>query len=73
MATGTSIFLTQRTKLKKTQGQIADEIGVSISTVANWDQGRTWPGVNLLPKVTRAFGLTADQIADAFDKKPKKK
>ena len=49
------------------QQDLADQIYVSRSTVANWETGQALPSVTMLPKISAALGCTIDSLYDAPD------
>jgi putative transcriptional regulator len=57
-----------REKLKKSQSQFAQMIGVSLSTLQNWEQGRRQPegpARALLVVASKAPDVVAKALADA--------
>jgi putative transcriptional regulator len=53
---------------------IAYNLGVSESTVRNWDCGRTLPTfpINEVPKVLKLFNCTLDAMASAIEESREK-
>jgi transcriptional regulator with XRE-family HTH domain len=45
------------------QEQLAKELGVSHSTVYNWEKGRTMPRVPHLQAIARTFNVSMDDVA----------
>ena len=45
-----------------TQKDASIALGVSQSTVALWDMGKTRPRAALLPKVAKLYGCTVDEL-----------
>jgi len=45
-----------------TQLKLANEVGVTPSTVYNWETGRSEPKVTQLREVARIFGVSSDDI-----------
>ncbi len=45
-----------------TQGQMARELNVSLYTVSNWEQGKAFPAVAMIPKVAEYFDVTTDYL-----------
>lgn len=58
-----------RTKAGMTQKQWADLIGVTISTVSNWERGVQIPRLTFLQtsRIMQASGMTIDELVAAFD------
>jgi transcriptional regulator with XRE-family HTH domain len=51
-----------------TQRQLADEVGVTESTISNWEQGRNslvW--LERVAKLCHALNCTPDQLIDYID------
>lgn len=51
-----------RVQAGMTQKQIASLLGVVDSCYANWEQGRTEPGIASLRKLCSFLGVTADEL-----------
>lgn len=45
-----------------TQKQVADRLGVVESCYANWEQGRTEPGIEMLRKLGAIFGISIEEL-----------
>lgn len=45
-----------------TQKQVAEKLGVVESCYANWEQGRTEPGIEMLRKLSAIFNVTLDDL-----------
>lgn len=51
-----------------TQPDLAEQTGIPLSTIRNWEQGRSVPSVERLARVTIALGIRADDLlADTED------
>lgn len=50
-----------------TQQQLAEQLGVSRSAVANWESGVGRPDIKSAMAIRRVLGLTLDQIYGAND------
>ena len=44
------------------QSKAGEMIGVSTNTIHRWECGITFPGVNDIPAIERAYGVVYDQI-----------
>lgn len=58
-----------RLKAQMTQKEWADLLGVTISTVSNWERGVQVPRLTFLQtkRIMDASGLSIDQLVEAFD------
>ncbi|MBW4658092.1 MAG: helix-turn-helix domain-containing protein [Drouetiella hepatica Uher 2000/2452] len=57
-----------RKRVGLTQRQLADEVGVTESTISNWEQGRNslvW--LERVAKLCHALKCTPDQLIDYID------
>ena len=45
-----------------TQKQVADKLGVVESCYANWEQGRTEPGIDSLRKLGKIFKIDIESL-----------
>ena len=48
-----------------TQEQFGEAVGVSNRTVSKWESGASLPGIDLVPSITAALGITPDQLFGA--------
>jgi len=46
----------RRLDLGLLQREVADQIGVTVFTIRNWERGRTRPAVRLMPAIIRFLG-----------------
>lgn len=51
-----------RIKSGLTQRALAYELGVSVQAVSKWEQGRSYPDLDLLPKIAEFFGVGIDRL-----------
>ena len=51
-----------RKKRKITQEQLAEVLGVSDQAVSRWENGTTYPDIELLPTIALYFGVTLDEL-----------
>ena len=61
------MFKTQLKKLReengyKSQQSFADAIGVSQSTVGNWESGTREPNLNLILKIANKLNVSVDEL-----------
>ena len=61
MNLGTVIRAARRAK-DLTQEELAGILGVTISAVSQWEQGKTMPDISLVPAICSALDLTADAL-----------
>ncbi len=45
-----------------TQGQLAEKLGISASTIGMYEQGRRAPNNEMLLKICELFGMSADSL-----------
>ena len=45
-----------------TQEQLADKLGVAYQSVSRWENGTTYPDMELLPALSSIFGVTVDEL-----------
>ncbi len=51
-----------------TQGEFAEEVGVTRQAVYKWESGQSYPGALTLLEMKRLFGISIDDLLDpAFD------
>lgn len=56
-----------RKKKGLTQAQLANELGVAISTVGMWELGERNPNVFMLKKLASFFGCTTDELLETVN------
>ncbi len=60
----TPVLLRKRVKL--TQRQVSDLLGVRESTISEWERGISSPHLLLVPKIMQIYDCTADEVIHAF-------
>ena len=45
-----------------TQLAVAEKLGISISTVKNWEKGKTFPKQPMIEKLCELYGVAYDNI-----------
>lgn len=45
-----------------TQAQLAEQLGVSVKTVSNWETGKTIPDVVMMLHLAKSYGLSLDDL-----------
>lgn len=51
-----------RRKMNLTQEQLAEKLGVSFQSVSRWENDLTYPDTELLPVLSKIFGITTDEL-----------
>ena len=54
-----------------TQEQLADKLGVAYQSVSRWENGTTYPDMELLPVLAGIFGVTVDELIGMEESKKK--
>ena len=54
-----------------TQEQLADKLGVAYQSVSRWENGTTYPDMELLPALSGIFGVTVDELIGMEESKKK--
>ena len=55
-----------------TQEALAEELGVSFQSVSRWENGSTYPDMELLPALARIFSVTVDALLGMSDEERRK-
>ena len=55
-----------------TQEQLAEQLGVSFQSVSRWENGTTYPDMELLPALARIFSVTVDALLGMSDEEKQK-
>ncbi len=61
-----------RRALDMTQEQLAEQLGVSFQSVSRWENGTTYPDMELLPALARIFSVTVDALLGVSDDERRK-
>lgn len=56
-----------REAVRLTQLQLANELGVTPSTIYNWERGRGEPRARQLRQLARIFAITVDELLAAVE------
>ena len=51
-----------RRKQDLTQEEFAECLGVSYQSVSRWENGTTYPDIELLPAISKLLGITVDEL-----------
>ena len=57
-----STILNLRKKSDITQDQLAEQLGVSVSAVSQWENGRTMPDISAIPVLCHIFNVSSDEL-----------
>ena len=55
-------IMRHRKQLNLTQDQLAEQLGVTAQAVSKWENDLSCPDIAMLPKLSRIFGITTDQL-----------
>lgn len=47
---------------KLSQKQVAESLGIPVSTYANWEQGRTQPSIEDIYRILNLFEIEANEL-----------
>lgn len=53
-----------RRRLDLTQEQLAMKLFISVSTVGNWEQGKSEPDIHMLRKLSKLFNIRMEDMVD---------
>ena len=54
-----------RTQAGLTQRALSYELGVSIQAVSKWEQSRSYPDLDLIPKIAQLLGVGIDALFES--------
>ena len=69
MTIGKRIGLLRRQK-NLTQEELANAMGISPQAVSKWENDQTCPDISALPKLSRLFGVTVDELLEGKTETP---
>lgn len=58
-----------RKQTDMTQEQLADKLGTTYQSVSRWENGTTYPDMELLPVLAKMFNVSVDELLGIPDKK----
>lgn len=58
----------KRKELRMTQQQLADRLNISFQAVSKWENGSTFPNVELLPELSKVMEVTVDELLAGSEK-----
>jgi transcriptional regulator with XRE-family HTH domain len=50
----------QRKRKGRTQQSVADELGIKRSRLGGWEEGRAYPSVDMVLRLSNAYGVSVD-------------
>ena len=53
-----------------TQGELAEQLNVSVSTVRSWEQNHSTPSHEILVQICKMYGVSADYLLGLSDYDP---
>lgn len=68
---GNQIRLNRR-RLDLTQEQLAEEFGTSPQAISRWENGTTYPDIEMLPMIASFFGTSVDALLGRTEKEKQK-
>lgn len=63
---------TLRRAADMTQDELAVKLGVAFQTVSRWENGGTYPDMELLPAIAGVFGVTVDHLLGSYGEEREK-
>lgn len=61
-----------RLRLDMTQEQLAEKFGTSPQSISRWENGTTYPDIEMLPMIASYFGTTIDTLLGCTDEEKEK-
>ena len=65
-------FKIARYKAGKKAADTAEHLGVSLTTVSQWETGAYLPSADKLPKIAAFYGCTIEELLDGNPRKEKR-
>ena len=62
---------TNRRRMNLTQEQLAEKLGTSAQTVSRWENGVTYPDLEMLPIMASFFGVSVDSLLSCTEEEKK--
>ncbi|MBQ3512265.1 MAG: phosphoribosylformylglycinamidine cyclo-ligase [Lachnospiraceae bacterium] len=63
-----NFIMDKRKALGLTQQQLADELNISFQAVSKWENGTTYPNIEILKDLAIALGVSVDEILSGSEK-----
>lgn len=64
-----NVIASERVRSGLTQKDLANEVGVSLTTVSRWEQGKGEPNASELVKMRKLFGCSTDYLLGLTDER----
>lgn len=64
-----NFIMSKRKSLGMTQQQLADKLGISFQAVSKWENGTTYPNIELLQDLAAALSVTVDELLTGSERK----
>ena len=55
-------IMENRKRLKLTQDQLAEQLGVTPQAVSKWENDQSCPDISMLPRLAEIFGISTDEL-----------
>ncbi len=59
-----------RKRMKLTQDQLAEQLGITAQAVSKWENDQSCPDITMLPRLAKIFGITTDQLLGTDPEQP---
>ena len=59
-----------RRKQRISQGELAEQLGLSVQAVSKWETGKANPDLLLLPRLAKLLGVTIDELFSGEEAEP---
>ena len=64
-----NFIMSKRKSLGMTQQQLADKLGISFQAVSKWENGTTYPNIELLQDLAASLRVTVDELLSGSERK----
>lgn len=64
-----NFIMNKRKNMGMTQQQLADKLGISFQAVSKWENGTTYPNIELLQDLATALEVTVDELLSGSERK----
>lgn len=64
-----NFIMSKRKSLGMTQQQLADKLGISFQAVSKWENGTTYPNIELLQDLAASLSITVDELLAGSERK----